>query len=383
MVHPRPLPAVQAPATGGGRLTQVLLSVLGAVLVAVCALVVTVVVLLSVGPQAFWTALLVASLPVLPLVWVYAWLDRHEPEPRGLLLFAFGWGASVATTGALLLSMPPTLVVQAVGGDADAFGAVVVAPVVEEALKGLGLLAVLLVGRRALDGLVDGFVYAGMVGIGFAFTENVLYLGAALLDGGNEGLVATFVLRGLVSPFAHPLFTAATGVGIVLASRRRGGARLLLGLGGLAVAVLLHGMWNGMAVRGVGGLDGFAATYVVMWVPLFVGFVVLALVARARQARTIRSGVSLYARYGWLTPQEEHMLQSLAARRAAVRAARTAGVVRPMRRFQTAAVDLAHLRERIAAGTAPWDAAAREHHLLGRLVEARAALARGGRPSRG
>ena len=107
---------------------------------------------------------------------------------------------------------------------------------------------------------MDGFVYAGMVGIGFAFTENILYLGTALLETGGEGLVATFVLRGVVSPFAHPLFTAATGLGLVFATRRTGAARYLVALAGLAVAILLHGTWNAMA----GGLGGFFATFVTL-----------------------------------------------------------------------------------------------------------------------
>ena len=378
MVHPQPLPVPARHPGRGGRTGQAVLSVLGALLIAVCAVVVTVVVLLSVGVGAFWTALLAASLPVLPLVWVYGWLDRHEPEPRGLLLFAFGWGAAVATAFSLLFSLPPTLAVQALGGDADIVGAVLVAPLVEEGFKGLGLLAVLLVGRRALDGLVDGFVYAGLVGIGFAFTENVLYLGTAVTDGGSGGLVATFVVRAVVSPFAHPLFTAATGVGIVLASHRRGTARVVIGVTGFAVAVLLHGLWNGMAV---GGIGGFATTYLVMWVPLFVAVVALALVVRSRQARTVRTGVALYAQHGWLSPQEQQMLGSVGPRRQAQRAARRAGVGRSMRRFQTAAVDLAHLRARMAGGSAPWDAAAREQDLLHRLAAARSELDRGGRTS--
>ncbi len=377
MVHPMPLPVVETHGRGGGRVAQVVMTVLGVLLVVVCAVVITVVVVLSLGPDAFWTALLAASLPVLPLVAVYAWLDRHEPEPRGLLLFAFAWGATVATVGALLLSLPPTLAVQAAGGDADVVGAVVVAPLVEEGLKGLGLLAVVLVGRRALDGLVDGIVYAGLVGIGFAFTENVLYLGTALLDGGEEGLVTTFVLRGVLSPFAHPLFTAATGAGLVAASRARGVVpRTLLALLGYAAAVALHGLWNGLAV---GGAGSFLESYLARWVPLFVAFVVIALGARARQARLIRSGVALYARHGWLSPAEEQLLLTLPARRRALRAARRSGAGRAMRRFQASAVDLAHLRERMTAGTAPWDAPARERELLDRLGAARARL--GGVPT--
>ncbi|WP_380168958.1 PrsW family intramembrane metalloprotease [Jannaschia sp. R86511] len=370
MVHPDPLPTGDRH-PGAGRTGQVLLTVLGVLLIAVCALVVAVVLLLSVGPRAFTVGLLAALLPVVPLLAVLGWLDRYEPEPRGLLVFAFGWGAAVATAGALLLSLPPTLVVQAAGGDPELLGAVVVAPVVEEVLKAAGLGAILLVGRRGLDGVVDGFVYAGVIGVGFAFTENILYLGAALLESGGAGLVGTFLLRGVVSPFAHPLFTAATGIGLVLASRRRGAARYLLATAGLLVAIVLHGLWNWMAV---GSFMGFLGTFVVLWVPLFAAFVALALLARSREARLIRDGVTLYARHGWFSPPEAQLLVSLPARRAALQASRRAGAGRQMRQFQATAVRLAHLRHRIGSGTQPWDAARREADLLAELARHRAAL---------
>ncbi|MGJ7440950.1 PrsW family intramembrane metalloprotease [Aquipuribacter sp. MA13-6] len=370
MVHPQPLPSGDRH-PGRSRTGQVVLTVLGVLLILGCGLVTTVVLLLTVGPRPYVVGLLAALLPVVPLLTVFVWLDRYEPEPRGLLVFGFGWGAAVATAGALLLSLPPTLVVQAAGGDPELVGAVVVAPVVEEVLKGLGLLAILVVGRRGLDGIVDGFVYAGVIGVGFAFTENILYLGTALLDGGAGGLVATFLLRGVVSPFAHPLFTAATGVGLVLASRRRGASRLLLAGGGLAVAIGLHALWNGMAV---GSFMGFVGTFVVLWVPLFAAFVAVAVVARSREARMIRGNVALYARYGWFSPAEAQMLVSLPARRAAMSRARAAGAAGPMHRFQVTAVRLAHLRQRILAGTQPWDAAAREADLLGALARERPAI---------
>ncbi len=356
----------------GSRLGQVVLTVVGVLLVAACAVVVTGVLLLSVGPGAWAAGLVVAALPVAPLVLVYLWLDRHEPEPRGLLLFAFGWGAAVATAGALLLSLPPTLAISAAGGDPEVVGAVVVAPVVEEGLKALGILAILALGRRHLDGLVDGFVYAGLVGVGFAFTENILYFGTAFLDQGTGGLVATFVLRGIVSPFAHPLFTAAFGVGLVVATRRHGATRWGWALVGFGAAVALHALWNGLAVAAPGG---FLTTFVVLWVPLFVTFVAVALTARRREARMIRRNVAVYGLHGWLSPAEERMVGSLTERRQALAWAENRGgrsARDAMHRFQLAAVRLAHLRERMETGTAPWDARAREQDLLQRLVSARA-----------
>ena len=70
----------------------------------------------------------------------------------------------------------------------DAFTATVVAPVTEEAAKGLFILLLLFYRRNELDGVLDGLVYAGMVGIGFAFTENILYLTSAYMgDDGQAG----------------------------------------------------------------------------------------------------------------------------------------------------------------------------------------------------
>ncbi|WP_336921791.1 PrsW family intramembrane metalloprotease [Aquipuribacter sp. SD81] len=376
MTQPVPqAPPPALPPVTGTRVGQVVLTVVGALLVLGCGLAVTVVLLLSTGPVGYLAGLALACVPAVPLVLVYLWLDRHEPEPRGLLLFGFGWGASVATAGALLLSLPPTLAVGAAGGDAEVVGAVLVAPVVEEALKGLGILVVVWLGRRALDGLVDGVVYAGMVGVGFAFTENILYLGVALAEGGVGGLLSTFVVRGVVSPFAHPLFTAAFGIGLVLYSRRRGSGRALYPLVGLAAAIGLHALWNGLAVVAPGG---FLVTFVVLWVPLFTTFVVVALLARRREARMIRTNLALYSRYGYLAPAEERMVGSLAERRQALEWARARGgspARAAMHRFQVAAVRLAHLRQRMEDGTAPWDAAQRERDLLALLASARAAYA--------
>src|SRR6185369_13390618 len=122
-------------------------------------------------------------------------------------------GAFAATFGAL--------VIQGIGGlfagVTDNVELAVLAPVTEEASKGLFLLLLLWWRRAELDGVLDGIVYAGMVGVGFAFTENILYLASAydgsgdLGPGGVHALTGTFVVRCLVSPFAHPLFTACTG----------------------------------------------------------------------------------------------------------------------------------------------------------------------------
>ena len=119
----------------------------------------------------------------------------------------------------------------------------VVAPVTEEVTKGAFLVLLLWWRRHELDGVLDGIVYAGMVGVGFAYTENILYLAAAydgtdgLGPGGTTALTSTFVVRCLISPFAHPFFTAFIGIGVGLAiASRRTSVRLLAPVVGLALA---------------------------------------------------------------------------------------------------------------------------------------------------
>ena len=113
-----------------------------------------------------------------------------------------------------------------------------------------------------------------MVGIGFAFVENILYLAAAyngtdgMGPGGTEAVTAVFVVRCLFSPFAHPLFTSfiGIGVGIAVGSRSRT-VRMLAPLVGYLLAVVAHATWNSSTLF---GLEGFVGVYFVLMVPAFI-----------------------------------------------------------------------------------------------------------------
>jgi RsiW-degrading membrane proteinase PrsW (M82 family) len=337
-----------------------------------CALLTILVITAETGPLGLVTGVVLAALPVLPVVAVYLWLDRYEAEPPSLLLFAFLWGAGVSTFAALVINTASTAAIEQAGGDPTA-AAVFVAPVVEESMKGLVILLIVLVRRREFDGVVDGIVYAGMAGIGFAFVENILYLGRTLAEAGTAGAVFVFVLRCLASPFAHPLFTAATGIGLGLAVRTRNPlAKVAYPVLGWTVAVLLHGAWNGSASSGLGG---FLAAYVVFQVPVFLGFVALAVYARRREGRLIARHLEVYCSTGWLSPGEVAMLASIPARRdARAWASRTGGspARRAMRDFQEMASELAFLRERMVRGTAPHDARTTEYAMLASMSSTRA-----------
>ncbi len=296
-------------------------------------------------------------------------LDRYEPEPLPLLVLTFLWGAGAATGFALIVnSTGQAIVSQGFGSDVgELFGSTVSAPVVEETAKATALFAIYKWRRTELDGILDGIIYAVMVGLGFAFTENVLYYSKALAEG-EDVLASTFFARGILSPFAHPLFTSVTGIGFGLAARSRSTSRGFWVLLGLLAAILLHALWNGSAGAAQGA--GFLGVYALIMFPTFVAVLVLAIVSRAREGRVVRERLGPELAAGVLGPADLEALGSLGGRRRAIRAA-----VGPARRARKdlyrSAVDLAFLRrqlERVPDRMRP-GAATREAALSRRVWE--------------
>lgn len=329
---------------------------------------------LGAGPVPAALGTFFALLPVVPVVWVFLWIDRWEPEPGRLLLMAFFWGAGVATVAALIGSLALNLAWTAVVGTqaGDMLSSVVTAPVVEEAVKGLFLLILLAVRRREFDGIVDGIVYAGLVGVGFAFTENILYLATAFAEGGFHGGIVMFGLRCVLSPFAHPLFTAMTGLAIGAMSRSAQPARVLLPAVGYLAAVFLHALWNGSAYLLGGG--GFFVVYVLVMVPLFIAMAIVVVWQRRREQRIVATHLPRFVAAGWIAPDEVRHLVSLQGRRgwqAAVKRHWGPAAAKAVRDYQTAVTELAFFHDRWARGTVGAEARAWLHDLVANVYTAR------------
>ena len=204
-----------------------------------------------------------AVLQTVVLLLLIRFIDLYEHEPFAAIASMAVWGSIGATAfsyvgnGMLTARLPADL--------RDAFAAAISAPVVEELAKGVALVVAFTVsawlhrryGFNRLGGLTDGLVYGAAVGIGFAFTEDLYYL--IDLGGGFSEFVSRRDFFG-VGALHHALYTAATGAGIGLAAWARGPWRkVLLGMAGLAVAMLLHAVNNGAVAVFVAGAHGLGA----------------------------------------------------------------------------------------------------------------------------
>jgi len=210
--------------------------------------------------------LLVTLCASIALLFLVRLADRYEPEPWHVLLLAMAWGAVPAILLSCLMEATVQGPLSMVAGEnaAAVTGTIVVAPVVEEVVKGLALLLVFVLFRLEFDDVLDGMVYGAAVGIGFSFVEDALYFVGALGDAGWSGGVIVFFLRNVGFILNHSLFTALTGIGFGLARifHKSLAARFLWPLAGLGAAVALHALHNFLAHF---DLPGLTAALIVHW----------------------------------------------------------------------------------------------------------------------
>lgn len=375
--NPTPVQYVhsQEPETARRMDPVVVLAVVGFIVLGVIALAVAAYLVYAIGAMAAAVAALMALVPLAIVLLAVRWIDRWEPEPKPALAFALLWGAAASVAIALLTSFGVQLGGALVGiGPSvavDFATSVIQAPIVEEAAKGFGILLLFWAFRRHFDGPVDGIVYGAMVAVGFAFTENIQYFGLALssVDG---GVGETFFLRGILSPFAHVMFTTCIGAVLGYASRR---ATPAAGFGyfllGLIPAIALHALWNGAAFF----VTNFYAYYVVVQVPLFLTALLFVVLVRRQEKLSTAARLGEYAAAGWFTPLEVALLSSSAGRTHGTAWAARHGLRLPFQTFTRNATRLAFTRHRVVSGRDRLRAQADEADLLALITADRRALA--------
>lgn len=310
----------------------------------------------AVNPGGAALGFVLATTAMVLVVLCYLWLDRWEPEPPRLLVMAFLWGASVAVVASIVLEQfmeaslsagrPPlpdgepstSPITMAIG-----------APLAEEAAKGL-FLVLMMTGRRRneLNTLTDCLVYAGFTAVGFAWIENIFYIASGETLAGSLAIAG---MRLVLGPFAHPLFTTMTAIGVYFALQQRStAAKVGCVLLGYAGAVLMHGLWNGSALFGV---KAYLGVYVLWMLPIFALAIILAITSRRRERHTIAAQLPGMVSNGLVSPTEAAWLGSIKGRKAAVETTqRFAGrpAASAVKAFIQQVVELTYVRDRIDRG---------------------------------
>lgn len=311
-----------------------------------------------------------AAMSLLVIVAIILFADRWDPQPKALLLAAVAWGAAFATAVSIVVNSVAGLL----GG--DWFSAVISAPFIEELTKGLGLIVAIAATRRYFTGPLDGLVYGGLIGGGFAFVENILYYtngaieGTILADGNIAGgaftLIVLVVIRGMVGILGHVGYTSMTGVIMGLVARRYGTLwGILVFPLALLPGILFHAAWNASSVFS----PGIGFTFLMFGIEIFFGilWILLMFALMFDESRRTRSHLEAYHRAGWLNQEEVVMLGTWHGRRSARRWASTLGQKPVMKAFIQDATELAHTRQFMIANAPRPALIATEQRLLNAL----------------
>ena len=227
-------------------------------------------------------SVVIHTLWLIPALAVITHLDLFEREPLAFCVAAFVWGGVVATGFAIVANDNLMTYMSKLDPEfATDWGASISAPTVEETLKVLGVLVLILINRRVFESVLDGFVFGALVGLGFQVVENVMYaLDAAIRSGETwkSGIVASFLVRAIVNGlWSHAAFTAMTGAGVayvICGARRALPVRIAAALALFAIAWGLHFVNNSPLVEIVLGRTDWYLTLVQI---VLNGLVVLAI----------------------------------------------------------------------------------------------------------
>lgn len=217
--------------------------------------------------------LLLAIAPVFIIIIYIYFKDKYEKEPTGLLILSFVLGAviSIIITTILYLGFDIVLPLKDDFSVLQQFvKAFFVVGLVEEFSKYV-IVRYFAQPRLAFNEPFDGIVYAVMVSMGFAATENVFYV----LQGGT----GVAVLRAFTAVPAHATFGIL--MGYFMGKAKFSSNRIKLNLAGLGLAILFHGAYDFfLFIKFIPGI------WIGAFISLFIGILLSRKAIRKHQERS-------------------------------------------------------------------------------------------------
>ena len=214
------------------------------------------------------------------LIWVSYIYSRTitSPEPQRLVLIALAWGMFSTLPASLLNDIGARLLdvnQNALLDDNVAFGrpefilVSIVAPIVEELLKPIGLLFVM----KRLRTPYEGVLYGVACGMGFAIIENMLYELFILIWHGSDAWTINAFLRGIGSTVLHAVGPAAVGYAVAYANQMERPMAKYVGLA-YVFGIVMHGLWNSIATVVLQKWEYTAYALIVLMIVLCLAFIV-------------------------------------------------------------------------------------------------------------
>ncbi len=296
-------------------------------------------------------ALFLGFVPMLFYAWLMYWVDRYEKEPKLLLGAVFLWGVVVAAAFAFIVNSALGIGIYLFTGSdmATELGtSSLVAPVVEESVKGIAVLLVFWLFHQEFDSVVDGIVYASIVALGFAATENAYYIYSyGYAENGISGLLAVAFIRVILVGWQHPFYTAFIGIGLATARLSKNfWVKAGAPFAGWVFAVFTHSLHNTIATlfNNTGGLLAGTLIDWTGWLAM-AGFL-LWMLAREQHllVRLLRSEI----RSGVITRQQYETACSAWKQSAARMNALMQGKYTQTREFYQLCGELAHKKYQLA-----------------------------------
>jgi RsiW-degrading membrane proteinase PrsW (M82 family) len=298
-------------------------------------------------PVALVLSIFFGVFPMAILAVILTFFDRYEKEPPLLVIGVFLWGLIVAAGAAIILNTLFGISLFLVTGSsslADVAAAVLSAPLVEETVKGLAVLAVFLFFRYEFDSILDGVIYGSMVGFGFAAAENINYIFMGYLKAGSQGLFTLVLIRVLLIPFLHATLTSFTGIGFAVGRLNTGFLRYAAPVLGYLTAIAAHFLHN--LLGSAGGLVCILGS-VIDWTG-FIGMFIFILILVWREGKIMREQLLEEVNLGHVSQEQYQAAASITGQLKARWGALAGGHWRDASRFYDLLGELAFKKYELA-----------------------------------
>lgn len=268
-------------------------------------------------------------------------MELFERRSPVTVLGALVWGGLAAPGMAAVAAPAMHDIVTAVVPVADAWVPSFAAPLVEEPLKWLGVVALALIPGARVRSAADGLFYGAVIGLGFQVSESFLYTAVISADGTAATVFAMVLLRGVVGGlWNHPTYSAIAGAGVgyffnASASRAR---RWMVLLGTLALSMVVHGFFDTPIVN-----TNVWISSITKGIPVLLLFLVVLRWAHLRERRTFAGLAAEVVPDDLVSPAHFRLLATRRTRREVRREAKRVagrGAARTLKYFQGAQLTL-------------------------------------------